>query len=515
MHNAEIRSTVYQLFQKGVAKKEIARLLGVDIKTIRRMIRDGGVKVAKKRADTVVIDEERLRTLYQDCDGWMQRLYEKLTEEDKLTIGYSTLTRRCRELGLSLDGKSQRSVDGELLVEPGKEMQHDTSPFWVELGDSLRKVIASGLYYRYCKIRYVKFYLSFDRFHMKCFLFEGLTFYGYSAEQCWIDNTNLAVLYGTGKRAVMVPEMAAFGRNLGFEFFAHEIDHPNRKAGKERNFFTLETNFFPGRKFKDLTDLNAQAKQWATQRYFKRPHSKTGLIPAEVFEAEKPYLNRLPEATIPPYRDHDRPTDRKGYVTLRANYYWVPGTKIREQMKLIETPERLKIYRAHECVADYPIVPADKRGEKRRPDGIALIPERAENERVKSDEEEKRLRSIAPSVGVYLDWLKDTKGVVRYRHRFIRDLYFSSKRMTPRLFSEALEQARQHGIADINAIERIADIVLRTQDHSDGPWPIEPACEGYLNRKSYEDGRFSDEPPLSKYARLFEGVKDQNDDTTQ
>jgi transposase len=514
MHNAEKRSMAYLLWKQGVAKKEIARLLELDPKTVRRFIKDEGkVPPNRPRATKVVIDEARLRELYSQCDGWMQRVYEKLTEEEGLSLGYSTLTRRCHELGLADNGKNDRCEDGELLVKPGKEMQHDTSPFWILLGGKQRHVIASGLYYRYAKIRYVKFYLSFDRFQMKCFFFEGLSHFGFSAHECWIDNTNLARLSGTGKDAIMVPEMAAFGKCFGFEFHCHAIGHANRKAGKERNFFTLETNFFPGRTFKGLEDLNAQAKVWATERYYRRPHSKTGIIPAEAFEAEKPYLTKLPETILPPYREHERPTDRKGYVSLRANFYWVPGTKAHEQMHLIETPSRLKIYRRHECVADYPLVPADKRCEKRRPEGM-LVPERPQHDHQNSDDEEKRLRSIGPVVGQYLDWLKNSPGRVRYRHRFMRELYGTSQRMTPSLFSDAIEQAMHHGIAEIEAIERIAGLILRTQGSSDMPWEDQLPGEEYLNRKSYEEGRFSDEPTLSMYATLFETPGKKDDGNT-
>ena len=44
----------------------------------------------------------------------------------------------------------------------------------------------------------------------------------------------------------------------GFEFLCHEIRHPNRKAGEERSFWTVETNFLPGRRFSSLEDLNQQ-----------------------------------------------------------------------------------------------------------------------------------------------------------------------------------------------------------------------------------------------------------------
>jgi hypothetical protein len=148
----------------------------------------------------------------------------------------------------------------------GMEMQHDTSSYRIEINGCLRSVIASLLYYRYSKMRYLKFYPSFNRFKMKCFFHEGLTFFGHSAHYCIIDNTNLARLRGSGVNAVMTAEMSQFARQYGFEFICHEIGHANRKAGNERSFYTLESNFFPGRRFESLADLNRQALEWATRK---------------------------------------------------------------------------------------------------------------------------------------------------------------------------------------------------------------------------------------------------------
>ena len=82
-----------------------------------------------------------------------------------------------------------------------------------------------------------------------------------------------------------------------------------RKAGTERNFFTLETNFFPGRNFADIDDLNRKAFDWAIRRFASRPQSKTRLIPRELFEQEKPYLVKLPAYIEPPYQEHKRGVD--------------------------------------------------------------------------------------------------------------------------------------------------------------------------------------------------------------
>ena len=82
---------------------------------------------------------------------------------------------------------------------------------------------------------------------MKCFLHEALTYWGYAPRQCIIDNTNLARLRGTGAQAVIVPEMEAFAKQYGFQLRCHEKGHSDRKAGEERSFWTVETNFLAGR----------------------------------------------------------------------------------------------------------------------------------------------------------------------------------------------------------------------------------------------------------------------------
>ncbi|MCZ7636087.1 MAG: hypothetical protein M5U12_08670 [Verrucomicrobia bacterium] len=175
------------------------------------------------------------------------------------------------------------------------------------------KLQASLLYLRYSKRRYLQFYRVFDRFRMKCFLHRALVHWAYAPPVCVIDNTNLARWRGLGAQAVMVPEMEAFAKTYGFRFLCHARGHSDRKAGEERSFSTVETNFLPGRTFENLADLNRQALDWSTVRMEQRPQGKAGLIPAQAFEHEVHFLQPLPPYLPAPLPD---PGTERGRIRL-------------------------------------------------------------------------------------------------------------------------------------------------------------------------------------------------------
>lgn len=317
MIDADVCNAIYQLHRAGCAVREISRKFHVSRNTVRAIIQRQGALPQTTRKDKIQIDSDLLRRLYQECDGWAQRIHEKLVEEERIAVSYPTLTRLLRELGLS-QARPERC--DHVPDVPGAEMQHDTTSYQVKLSDQPTRVIASLMYLRYSKRRYLRFYRVFNRFTMKCFFHEALMYWGYSAPQCIIDNTNLARLRGSGRQAVIVPEMVIFAARYGFQFICHELQHPNRKAGEERSFWTVETNFLPGRVFESLEDMNRQALEWATVRMHHRPVAKTGLIPAQAFEQERGALTELSSLLPAPYQSHERDTDQYGYVPFQGNY---------------------------------------------------------------------------------------------------------------------------------------------------------------------------------------------------
>ena len=487
MITADKRKAVFLLHQEGTPIRQISRQLRLSRNAVRRIIAQSGQMPQNIRRPALVLDPELLRQLHQECDGYAQRMMEILREKHGIAVKYSTLTRHLRDLGISLP-MSQRCE--RVPDEPGAEMQHDTSPFKVLIGSERLRLQASLLYLRYCKRRYLQFYPVFDRFHMKCFLHLALMHWGYAPPVCVIDNTNLARWRGLGSNAVMVPEMEAFSKAYGFRFLCHAPKHPDRKAGEERSFMTVETNFIPGRTFQSLEDLNRQALEWSTVRLEQRPQGKTGLIPAQAFEYERAFLAQLPRHLPAPYLLLDRTVDEYGYVAVEGNYYEVPGCG-RGKIQVLRYLYHLVLCQDRRTLIEYALPPW---GVKNQPfHAPGQKPRyRPRNRKLSSQEEEKRLRALDPVIGAYVDFILGTPGLLR--HQFLRRLWTFHQRWSTALFLRTIERAHRYHITSLETLERIALLHL---DDTALPDPVvDPDLE---KRPAYQEGSLTDTPDLSRY----------------
>lgn len=487
MITADKRKAVFLLHQEGTPIRQISRQLRLSRNAVRRIIAQSGQMPPSIRPSALILDPELLRQLHQECKGYAQRMMEILREEHGIAVKYSTLTRRLRDLGISMpiSQRCERVPD-----EPGAEMQHDTSPFKVLIGSEWLRLQASLLYLRYSKRRYLQFYPVFDRLHIKCFLHLALMHWGYAPRICVIDNTNLARWRGLGSNAVIVPEMEAFGKAYGFRFLCHAPKHPDRKAGEERSFMTVETNFIPGRTFQSLEDLNRQALEWSTVRLEQRPQGKAGLIPAQAFEHERIFLAQLPRHLPAPYLLLERAVDEYGYVAVEGNYYEVPGSG-RGKIQVLRYLYHVVLSQDRRTLIEYALPPW---GVKNQPfHAPGQKPRyRPRNRKLSSQEEEKRLRALDPIVGAYVDFILGTPGLLR--HQFLRRLWAFRQRWSTALFVRTVERAHRYHITSLETLERIALLHL---DDTALPDPlVDPDLE---KRPAYQEGSLTDTPDLSGY----------------
>ncbi|OGA37739.1 MAG: hypothetical protein A3G26_09700 [Betaproteobacteria bacterium RIFCSPLOWO2_12_FULL_65_110] len=349
MIREEICTAVRAMKAQGRSLHEISRALKLSRNTVRRILRAqprGEAEYAPCDAQTLA----RVHSCFERARGNVVRVRELLQDEHELKVSYSTLTRWVREAQLRTPPKRS----GEYHFEPGAEMQHDTSPHRVLIGEKTLTTQCASLILAYSRRLFVHYTPRYTRFEAKHFLLEAARFMDGMAQRCIIDNTSVIVVDGTGENALFAPEMVAFAQTLGFEFRAHELGHADRKGKIERPYSWIENNFLPGRSFRDFEDLNRQALAWCREVANQKVKRVLGMSPEAAYVLEKPYLRHLPAVLPPVYEVFERVVDLYGYVSLETNRYSVPEKFIGKTLSVYKYPAEIQIFNRGTLLATHP-----------------------------------------------------------------------------------------------------------------------------------------------------------------
>ncbi len=446
MLTQDLRQAIHGLHQCKKSNREISKILKLSRNTVKAVLEQGKElppQTRKSRHQAADI-YPLLPELFTRCLGNGVRVKEVLEEEYALNIPYDTLKRYIRNAGLRAPVKRV----GEYVFEPGHEMQHDTSPHGVLLGDKKIKVQCASLVLGYSRKLFMQYYPCFTRFEAKTFLKAGIEFMGGSCRRCIIDNTSVILSAGSGFNAVVSPEMLTFARMYGLEFVAHRVNDPDRKGKIERPFYYIETNFLAGRTFKDWGDLNRQAREWCLIANQKEKRI-LGMAPDTAFIQEKPYLVPLPEVLPPIYEHYQRLVDCQGYVNLETNRYSAPETLIGKTVDVYKYPETVRFFHKHREIAVHPRL-SGKRNERSRLPGHHSQNHKKQTHQAAS-KTEAELRGHCPFLDQYVSALK--KHVRGSGHRQLNRL-LNLKRMYPKeAFFSALKKAEHYGLYDLNRLE--------------------------------------------------------------
>ncbi len=346
MNRQERRLLILQLIQQGLSNRQISKTLKVSRKTIRKAVREAGKQTESAQAEHLGL----IREVFGNCNGNAVRVLEVLREDHGLSLGYSTLTRLLREHEI----REAKTPVGSYHYKPGQEMQFDTSPHRVVLGERTQTLQCASLVLAHSRFLFALYYPRFTRFEAKWFLSAAFSEIGGLCRHCMIDNTNIVLAGGSGADAIICAEMSDFSRMWGFAFIAHNLGHPERKAPCERMFHYIENNFLAGRTFKDLSDLNRQLTQWCAQTANIKEKRSLKMSPQTALTAERPYLKALPPHLPPVYVSSTRLVDARGYINLETNRYSVPQRYICKRVLVHKYPEQVRIYFDGKLIAEHP-----------------------------------------------------------------------------------------------------------------------------------------------------------------
>jgi transposase len=306
---------VLLLWMSGVAKKAIARQIGIDRNTVRSYIRAaikcgltpgaGALSLTDEHVAAVV---ERLRAppaepvrgeSWKRCEqerafveghlaqGVLLSKVQRLLKRKGVTVPYATLHRfAVKELGFGEQAPSIPVAD----CGPGEEVQLDTG--WMTLLEPdlfgkrrrFRAWIFTSVYSRH-------------RFVYPCFRETTVTaieaceaawaFFGGVFRVLIPDNTKTIVQKADPLRPIINEAFREYAQSRGFHIDPTRSRSPKDKARVERAVPSVREDCFRGERLQTLEDARRRSDFWSLEEYGMRRHTRTQRLPRECFEAEE------------------------------------------------------------------------------------------------------------------------------------------------------------------------------------------------------------------------------------
>lgn len=159
-----------------------------------------------------------------------------------------------------------------------------------------------------------------------------------------IDNAKCAIIKACAYDPLVHRAYAECAEGYGFKIEACPPHDPQKKGIVESGVKYLKGNFLATREFRDLADLNAQAKRWVMEEAGVRTHGTTREQPLVLFEAERALLKALPGVAPDLGSWHRVVVHRDCHVQHDRAFYSVPFALAGKTLWLRATDTTLAIH---------------------------------------------------------------------------------------------------------------------------------------------------------------------------
>ena len=300
---------IHDLKRQGLSTSAIARKTGFDRKTVKKYL-DRGLEAPvygprQPRGRIIAAFEGYLRERVVQFPGLSGKRLLREIQECGYAGGYTAVTDFLRDVRPPRQAGFERRFE----TPPGRQAQVDFAEFSVAFTDEpgvVRKVwlfsmvlgSSRWLWGRFCASQNLQTVL---RCHIAAF--EAMA--GVPSEILY-DRMKTAVI-GENAEGVITYNTSLVAL-LGHYGAAPRACKPYRAKTKgkvERPFRYIRQDFFLGRTFRNIDDLNAQFDRWRTEIANPRVHATTGRVIDEAFAEEQAALTALPaigyKLTLPRY----------------------------------------------------------------------------------------------------------------------------------------------------------------------------------------------------------------------
>jgi hypothetical protein len=168
-----------------------------------------------------------------------------------------------------------------------------------------------------------------------------------------IDNPKCAITRACRFDPLVQRAYAECAEGYGFKIDACPPADPAKKGIVEAGVKYVKRNFLPTRTFRDLTDLNAQARQWVMTEAGLRIHGTTRERPLERFELERPLMQPLPRIAPDLGVWTQVTVHRDCHVQYEKSLYSVPFALVGKRVWLRATDGTVAVFDDYRLVATH------------------------------------------------------------------------------------------------------------------------------------------------------------------
>lgn len=415
----------------------IATQLGVHHTVVERVLEHNGLPRAKRVCGPSIIDPY-LPLITENLEKFPKlpasRLYAMMCER-----GFAGCESHFRSRIAELRPTPIPEAYLRTKTLPGEQSQVDWGHFGqVTIGKAVHQLMAFVVVLSWSRRIYLEFFLNAQ---MSNFLrgHEGaFNAFGGVSRVLLYDNLKSAVLERKGDAIRFHPTLLEFAAHYHYEPRPVAVCRGNEKGRVERGIRYIRDNFWPAREYKDLDDLNAQAKAWCEGTAMNRlcPEDREMTV-GEAFIKEQLRLLPLPDDRYPTDEQVEVKVGKTPYVRFERNDYSVPHQHVRKALMVVASPVAVRILDQGEQVAKHPRC-YDKGQQIEDPAHIEELIQAKQSAREHSGKD--RLAHAAPSSKTLLIQAAD-------RGDNLGSIVSSLLRMLDQYGTEALESAIQESLS--------------------------------------------------------------------
>ncbi|MGF6574863.1 transposase [Paraburkholderia sp. GAS333] len=356
--------TILELHRHGLSVLAIAVRLGMDLKTVRKYIKDG-LQVPRNgpRAPRPCKIDPFVGYVTQRVQAFPELSIEHLLHEIK-AMGYPGGRTAVGNLVRKVRPPRQRGFEVRFETPAGKLARVDFAHFNVDFEETpgqRRSIWLFSIVLGHSRYLWAQFVGHRDlqtvlRCHMEAFAHLGGV-----PHKILYDRMKTAVLGELERQVVYGAKMVAFGQHFNFTSHASKADRAKTKCKFEHPSHYIRRDFFLARRFQNLDDLNRQLRNWLDTVANVRVHDTTQRVVSQHFEEERAALQALPTGMFNRVVWLERLVFREGLVAVGRNYYSVPDGMRRHKLEVHRLAHELRIYEDGALLAVHPVLEGRRR----------------------------------------------------------------------------------------------------------------------------------------------------------